>query len=99
VSLLAEITVPSWLPSKGRAGFGIYSSVRMAPPARADEASGEVGEFFWDVAANILFWVDPVNDITAVLFAQWVPFGKVPLHKVFRDAVYADDTSAAAPRE
>lgn len=98
-SLPAGITDTSWLPGKGRVGFGIDFAVRIAPPARADEASGEVGEFFWDGAANTLFWVDPVNDITAVLFAQWVPFGKVPLHKVFRDAVYADDTSAAAPRE
>jgi hypothetical protein len=31
-----------------------------------------------------LFWVDPVNDLTAVLFVQEMPFyGK--LHKSFRD--------------
>jgi len=89
----------SWLPGKGQVGFGIDFAVRTAPPASAAEASGEVGEFFWDGAANTLFWVDPVNDIAAVLFAQWLPFGKVPLHKAFRDAVYADDSSAAAPRD
>ncbi len=89
----------SWLPSKGQVGFGIDFAVRIAPPADAGEASGEVGEFFWDGAANTLFWVDPVNDIAAVLFAQWLPFGKVPLHKAFRDAVYYDDTTAAAPRK
>ncbi|WP_028916592.1 serine hydrolase domain-containing protein [Pseudoxanthomonas sp. J35] len=89
----------SWLPSKGQVGFGIDFAVRIAPPADAGEASGEVGEFFWDGAANTLFWVDPVNDLAAVLFAQWLPFGKVPLHKAFRDAVYHDDTSAAAPRD
>ncbi|WP_024868487.1 serine hydrolase domain-containing protein [Pseudoxanthomonas suwonensis] len=89
----------SWLPSKGQVGFGIDFAVRIAPPADAEEASGEVGEFFWDGAANTLFWVDPVNDIAAVLFVQWLPFGKVPLHKAFRDAVYYDDTTAAAPRK
>ena len=88
----------SWLPSKGQVGFGIDFAVRVAPPADAEEASGEVGEFFWDGAANTLFWVDPANQLAAVLFAQWLPFGKVPLHKAFRDAVYADDSSAAAPR-
>lgn len=98
-ALPGAITDTSWLPGKGRVGFGIDFAVRTASPANAAEASGEVGEFFWDGAANTLFWVDPVNRITAVLFAQWMPFGHVPLHKTFRDAVYFDDTSAAAPRD
>lgn len=98
-ALPEAITDTSWLPGKGRVGFGIDFAVRTASPASAAEASGEVGEFFWDGAANTLFWVDPVNRITAVVFAQWLPFGHVPLHKAFRDAVYFDDTSAAAPRD
>ena len=92
------ITERSWLPGKGQVGFGIDFAVRTASPQAADEPSGEVGEFFWDGAANTLFWVDPVNRIAAVLFAQWLPPGTMPLHKAFRDAVYHDDTSAAAPR-
>jgi CubicO group peptidase (beta-lactamase class C family) len=76
-----------WLPSKGQVGFGIDFAVRVRPPATADENNGMVGEFFWDGAASTLFWVDPVNDLTAVLFVQIFPFdGK--LHKRFRDAVY-----------
>ncbi|AKC86925.1 beta-lactamase [Pseudoxanthomonas suwonensis] len=98
-ALPAAATDRSWLPGKGQVGFGIDFAVRTAPPANAEEASGEVGEFFWDGMANTLFWVDPLNRIAAVLFTQYVPFGKVPLHKAFRDAVYADDSSAAAPRE
>jgi CubicO group peptidase (beta-lactamase class C family) len=91
-----EVTEKSWLPSKGQVGFGIDFAVRIAPPKDAQEASGAVGEFFWDGAANTLFWVDPKNDIAAVLFAQWRPFGKVPLHKNFRDAVYRNDPVALA---
>lgn len=94
----AAATDKSWLPGKGQVGFGVDFAVRTASPKTADEASGEVGEFFWDGMANTLFWVDPVNRIAAVVFTQYVPFGKVPLHKTFRDAVYLDDTSAAAPR-
>jgi CubicO group peptidase (beta-lactamase class C family) len=76
-----------WLPSKGQVGFGIDFAVRVRPPASKEENNGMVGEFFWDGAASTLFWVDPVNDITAVLFVQVMPFyGK--LHKSFRDAVY-----------
>jgi len=91
-----EIIDKMWLPSKGQVGFGIDFAVRIAPPKDADEASGAVGEFFWDGAASTLFWVDPKNDIAAVLFTQMKPFDKVRLHKSFRDAVYRNDPLALA---
>jgi len=87
----------SWLVSdKGEMGFGIDLAVRIDPPGPNGKA-GEVGEFFWDGAANTLFWVDPKNRLTAVLFTQYKPFGKVPLHKDFRAAVYAGVDPAALP--
>ncbi len=78
-----------WLPSKGQVGFGIDFAVRTRPPASKEENNGAVGEFFWDGAASTLFWVDPVNELTAVLFVQVVPFYG-DLHKRFRDAVYGE---------
>ena len=78
----------SWLPSKGQVGFGIDFAVRIRPPVSAEENNGPVGEFFWDGAASTLFWVDPVNDLTAVLFVQLFPYDPIGLHKNFRDAVY-----------
>ena len=92
VKLMATNHLPavedsSWLPSKGRVGFGIDFAVRTEPPKTSDEMHGVVGKFFWDGAASTLFWVDPKNELTAVLFVQIMPFqGKV--HKAFRDAVY-----------
>jgi CubicO group peptidase (beta-lactamase class C family) len=83
-----SVTDRQWLPSKGRVGFGIDFAVRTRPPADAKENNGVVGEFFWDGAASTLFWVDPVNELTAVLFVQLMPFDRVGLHKGFRDAVY-----------
>ena len=76
-----------WLPSKGQVGFGIDFAVRTKPPQSVEENNGVVGEFFWDGAASTLFWVDPVNELTAVLFVQIFPFDG-SLHKKFRDAVY-----------
>ncbi|MEJ2003580.1 MAG: serine hydrolase [Cyclobacteriaceae bacterium] len=76
-----------WLPSKGRVGFGIDFAVRTAPAQSPDENVGTVGEFFWDGAASTLFWVDPQNDLTVVLFVQVMPFQGI-VHKKFRDAVY-----------
>jgi CubicO group peptidase (beta-lactamase class C family) len=86
--LADSVTERSWLPSKGQVGFGIDFAVRVRPPASAEENNGIVGEFFWDGAASTLFWVDPTNDLAAVLFVQLVPFDRVGLHKGFRDAVY-----------
>ncbi|OQP61253.1 serine hydrolase [Niastella vici] len=82
------ITKRMWLPSKGQVGFGIDFAVRTKLPATKEENNGTVGEFFWDGAASTLFWVDPHNDLTAVLFTQLMPFDKVKLHKSFRDAIY-----------
>ncbi|MEJ0087309.1 MAG: serine hydrolase domain-containing protein [Pseudomonadota bacterium] len=92
----AEVTDKSWLPSKGTVGFGIDFAVRTAPPKDAAEASGAVGEFFWDGAASTLFWADPQNHVAAVLFTQMRPFDKIKLHKAFRDAVYKNDPVAHA---
>jgi CubicO group peptidase (beta-lactamase class C family) len=91
------VTDTAWLPSKGGVGFGINFAVRLSPPASAEEASGAVGEFFWDGYANTLFWVDPKNDITAVLFTQYIPPASLTLHKAFRDAVYHKNAEARAP--
>jgi CubicO group peptidase (beta-lactamase class C family) len=97
-ALPKDVTDKSWLPGKGQVGFGIDFAVRIAPPRDANEASGAVGEFFWDGAASTLFWVDPRNEITAVLFTQMRPFDKVKLHKTFRDAVYHNIPEARAPQ-
>jgi CubicO group peptidase (beta-lactamase class C family) len=93
--LPATVRDSSFLTGKGQVGFGIDFAVRVAPPKSAAENNGTVGEFFWDGAASTLFWVDPKNQLTAVLFTQVLPFD-ARLHKVFRDAVYG---SIVAPQQ
>jgi len=88
------ITQRMWLPSKGQVGFGIDFAVRLRQPASQVENNGMVGEFFWDGLGSTLFWVDPANELTAVLFVQVVPFYN-ELHKRFRDAVYGAYPSGA----
>ena len=91
------ITERSWLPTdKGSMGWGIDFAVRIDTPKKGEKA-GALGEFFWDGAANTLFWVDPKNHLTAVLFTQYQQFGKVPLHREFRDAVYSSLDKDALP--
>ena len=87
----------AWLGTKGEVGFGIDFAVRTSAPKKSDENPGEIGEFFWDGLANTLFWVDPKNKLTAVLFTQYLPFGKVSLHRDFRAAIYSSLDSVAMP--
>lgn len=94
--LTDDVTERSWLPGKGQVGFGIDVAVRIRPPASAEENNGVVGEFFWDGFASTLFWVDPANQLTAVLFTQLTPFDQIGLHKGFRDAVYGPIAAAGA---
>jgi CubicO group peptidase (beta-lactamase class C family) len=88
------ITDRSWLPNKGQVGFGIDFAVRLRPPVDANENPGEIGEFFWDGRDSTLFWVDPANDLTAVLMVQLLPFDRIGLHRGFRRAVYDGIASA-----
>lgn len=83
----ARVTQRRWLPSKGTVGFGLDFTVRKSQPQTAAENRGAVGEFFWDGRETTLFWVDPVNHLTAVFFVQTYPFDTT-LHHDFRAAVY-----------
>lgn len=81
------VTKRSFLPGKGSLGFGFDFAVRKLPPAGPDENRGAVGEFFWDGAPSMLFWVDPANDLTVIFAAQKMPFDGT-LHRDIRAAVY-----------
>jgi len=83
----ARVTDRWWLPGKGSVGFGFDFAVRTRQPQTAAENRGAVGEFFWDGRDSTLFWVDPVNKLTAVFFVQTYPFDGT-LHHDFREAVY-----------
>lgn len=82
-----RVTDRWWLPSKGSVGFGLDFAVRTKQPQTPEESRGAVGEFFWDGRDSTLFWVDPVNRLTAVFFAQTYPFDGT-LHHDLRAAVY-----------
>ncbi len=85
-----HITERMWLPSRGQMGFGVNMGVRTGTPVDENENNGVVGEFFWDGAFSTLFWIDPVNDLTAVMFVQLTPYDQIKLHNSFRDAVYGN---------
>ncbi len=68
-------------------GFGLNVAVRHTSTLPSAEWQGEIGEFYWQGWAGTAFWVDPVNDVTAVIMVQILPYdGKT--NKAVRKAIY-----------
>jgi CubicO group peptidase (beta-lactamase class C family) len=79
------VTINGPLLSPGH-GFGLGFAVRthqgMAPFA------GSVGQFFWSGVAGTFFWIDPKEELFAVLMAQG-PGQREYLRNLVRSLVYA----------
>lgn len=63
-------------------GFGV-----MLDPAQAG-MMGSVGDHGWGGYAETYFWIDPLEDMVAVLMSQYQPSQTYPIRKEFRAAVY-----------
>jgi CubicO group peptidase (beta-lactamase class C family) len=68
-------------------GFGLGFGIVMDPiPARTPCSEGS---YYWGGAASTTFWVDPREELTAMLFTQLVPSSQHPIRPQLRQLVYA----------
>ncbi|MFG3685618.1 serine hydrolase domain-containing protein [Micromonospora sp. NPDC047740] len=68
-------------------GFGLGFAVVLDPvPVRVPSS---VGEYYWGGLASTAFWVDPVEEITTLLFTQLMPSSTYPLRTQLRQLVYS----------
>ncbi len=67
-------------------GFDLGFAVRRDRGIAA--TPGSVGMFYWSGMAGTTFWVDPVEELTAVLMIQ-APGQREHYRALFRDMVYA----------
>ena len=67
-------------------GFGLGFSI-VEDVAR-NGVAGSVGCYSWGGAANTHFWIDPVEDMYAILMTQLLPFGHYPIRAEFQTLVY-----------
>ncbi len=67
-------------------GFGLGFAVLT--DVAATRIAGSVGSYGWAGAANTCFWVDPVEDLIAILMLQYMPNNTYPVVPDFRTAVY-----------
>jgi CubicO group peptidase (beta-lactamase class C family) len=68
-------------------GFGLGFSVVLDPVKTRFLTS--VGEFGWGGAASTVFWVDPVEDLTAVFLTQLLPSSTYPIRPQLRQLIYS----------
>jgi CubicO group peptidase (beta-lactamase class C family) len=69
VKLMSSVHIPSTLPGRG-AGEGYGLSVRVVDDAVSGDHRVSDGSFGWSGAYGTHFWIDPVEDIVAVMMIQ-----------------------------
>ncbi len=70
-------------------GFGLGFAVRMAPGL--DPTPGSAGQYYWSGMAGTTFWVDPSEEMFALLMLQG-PNQREHFRALFRSLVYASLT-------
>jgi CubicO group peptidase (beta-lactamase class C family) len=68
-------------------GFGLGFAVVFDPPKTLIPCSK--GEFYWGGAASTAFWVDPVEEVTAVFMTQLLPSSTYPIRRELRTLTYS----------
>lgn len=81
----ADVKVASHLMPPGH-GFGLGFAVRTEPGLAP--YPGSVGQYFWGGAAGTQFWVDPKENLWALLMVQ-APGQREYIRVLFRNLVYA----------
>ncbi|HEX3951087.1 MAG TPA: serine hydrolase domain-containing protein [Steroidobacteraceae bacterium] len=67
-------------------GFGLGFAVRLQPGI--SHVPGSVGQYFWGGLAGTTFWVDPAEQLFAIMMIQ-APGQRDYFRTLFRDLVYA----------
>jgi CubicO group peptidase (beta-lactamase class C family) len=47
------------------------------------------GDYYWGGAASTIFWVDPVEDLTAVFMTQFMPSGTFNFRGQLKSIIYS----------
>lgn len=75
-------------------GFGLGFAVVFDPVQTLLPSSP--GEFYWGGMASTAFWIDPVEQVTAVFMTQLIPSSTTTIRRELRSMVYAALTAPAA---
>jgi len=82
---LLPIAFEGSVPMMGT-GFGLGFSVNL--DVAQNGVMGSVGDHGWGGYAETYFWIDPREELIALLMTQYLPSQTYPIRKEFRTAVY-----------
>jgi CubicO group peptidase (beta-lactamase class C family) len=72
-----------WMPGYGYGlGFGVLTDLAR------HSSLGSVGEFTWAGSGSTFFWVDPQEQIVALLFTQFMPSAHYTIAREFKVLMY-----------
>ncbi|MGH2544237.1 MAG: serine hydrolase domain-containing protein, partial [Ardenticatenaceae bacterium] len=72
--------------SMGGCGFGL--GFRVVIDVARNGVLGSEGIYSWGGAASTVFWIDPKEELIAILMTQFMPSGHYPLRREFQVATY-----------
>ncbi len=74
--------------AQGTQGCGFGLGFRVVMDLAQHGLIGSEGIYSWAGAASTVFWIDPKEELIAVLLTQFMPTGHYPIHPEFQVAVY-----------
>ena len=95
VALMTRNTLPpelvpvrSWMLEDPTYGFGLGVAVRVDTAGATRPGPPEI--FRWSGYLGTYFWVDPVNELIAMVWVQHSAGSRMPIEEVFQRAVYGE---------
>lgn len=79
---------PVWYPSLADSSYGFGLGVAVRIDTLRATRPGPPGIFRWSGYLGTYFWIDPVNDLIAMVWTQLSPGAAVPLEARFQELVY-----------
>lgn len=72
----------------GKAGLGFGLDFAVVNDVAKNGGATSKGEYFWGGYASTLFWIDPEEEVVAVLMTNFIPSRLYPLRNDMRKYVY-----------
>jgi len=72
----------------GKAGLGFGLDFAVVNDVAKNGGATRKGEYFWGGYASTLFWIDPEEEVVAVLMTNFIPSRLYPLRNEMRQYVY-----------
>jgi CubicO group peptidase (beta-lactamase class C family) len=69
-------------------GYGFCLGLRVLVDVPASGSLGTLGSFGWAGARNTFVWIDPKEDLVALLMIQYAPWRAYPIDKEFETLMY-----------